>query len=405
MAKNSVTKIYDSIMEWSVYLLIFFLPFAKAGIEILAGFAIVAWALKKFTIYKLKFTRYFSYTPLNGALFAFVIANILSTIISINYQLSTKAIFSKVFEYVILYFVVVEIFTDEKKIRNTIIVLSITAVLMILDSSVQYFRGKDFLRGYAIEGRYLRASFSSHNGFGGWLLSISPIFLCLSFSKEIKKFFQRMGFVIVGISLFICLLATYSRGAWIGFLAAMVFILIFHVTNKITSHRTLISLLAISCAIVIVFILPVTMKERLASVMSREGSGLSRINAWQESLSIIEDYPLFGAGLNTYSFIGPRYKMFEGGGIYPHNSLLQMTAEIGILGLICFVWIVVELFRSGIDAQKNKRDMLLLGILAGIAGFLAQCFFDNNLYALQLSVLLWLMVGLAVARINLLNLS
>jgi len=57
-------------------------------------------------------------------------------------------------------------------------------------------------------------------------------------------------------------------------------------------------------------------------------------------------------------------------------------------------------FRDSFFLYANKNTALVVGLLAGISGFLVQSFFDNNLYALQLVVLFWFMMGLTMAVIN-----
>ena len=397
--REKIIKVCSILLEWCLYLIFFCIPFAKAGIEIFFLVAITAWIIKKLTSYKLQVTSYFTATGLNNILGWFVIINVLTIITSVNFILSIKGFLGKIVEYVMLYFIVVEVINNKKRMRNMLIVILISAVFMIMDSFVQYFSGYDFLRHYSKEGYYLKASFSSHNGFGGWLVVLIPLFLCLPFWTGLKTMYQRIGLGIVGILLLICLFATYSRGAWLGLFLGLGFIL-FYSTLKIKKikYKILIIIFLLVSLIGLFFIVPFTIKERLASIPNvQEGYGLNRINAWQEAFNIIEDYPLFGSGLNTYSFIGRRYKIFEGGGIYPHNSFLHMAAETGVVGLICFIWLLIELFKSGIRFLKNHPGPLVLGLLAGILAFLVHGFFDNNLYSLQLAALFWFMLGLTVS--------
>jgi O-antigen ligase len=82
-----------------------------------------------------------------------------------------------------------------------------------------------------------------------------------------------------------------------------------------------------------------------------------------------------------------------------------MAAEIGILGLAIFLWFVFKLFRLGIYAVRETNDSLLLGLLAALLAFLTQSFFDVNLYALQLVTLFWFILGLTMARINILTIN
>ena len=132
------------------------------------------------------------------------------------------------------------------------------------------------------------------------------------------------------------------------------------------------------------------------------GKSMGRFNFWEEAILIIKDYPLFGAGLNTYSKIAPRYKINWGG--YPHNCYLHMAAETGIIGLISFLGLVLIFLHWSWSRIAVVKDSFLvslsLGGLAGLSGFLVQCFFDTNLYSVQLNTLFWLVIGMVMAAIH-----
>lgn len=145
-----------------------------------------------------------------------------------------------------------------------------------------------------------------------------------------------------------------------------------------------------------------TVNARIKSIAKTgEGSTPIRFNLWREALRITRDYPLTGCGLNTYSIVARDYKSFDWGGVYPHNSYLQMAAETGLFGLFAFFWVLFTFFKTGLQYLNQKRDYLVLGLLAGILAFLVHAFFDTHLYSLQLVVLFWYMLGLTVAVIHL----
>jgi len=124
--------------------------------------------------------------------------------------------------------------------------------------------------------------------------------------------------------------------------------------------------------------------------------GSGRGAYWQEALAMIKEYPLFGAGLNAYSLVAPKYKINWGG--YPHNCYLQMLGEIGIVGFLSFMWILFRIFRTGIKNYIRMHDLhlriLLLGVMTGYTGFLVHSFFDTNFYSVQLGSLMWVIMGL-----------
>ena len=124
----------------------------------------------------------------------------------------------------------------------------------------------------------------------------------------------------------------------------------------------------------------------------------NRFGYWKRSFKIIKDYPLFGSGINTYALIAGGYS--DGWGGYPHNSYLQMTAEIGFMGVAVFLWMLFVLFRDSLRALKRidtqKHRMLLFGFLTGLLGFLIHSFFDTNFYSVQLSSFMWVIMGVIV---------
>ena len=121
---------------------------------------------------------------------------------------------------------------------------------------------------------------------------------------------------------------------------------------------------------------------------------------------MIQDSPWLGHGINTFMQIFEAYRTDRGNPAYAHNSYLQLAAETGLLGLVSFLWIFVNLFRSFLARLANhemKNDNLVLlamGLVSGIFAFLAHSFVDNHFYSLQLSVYLWFMVGLLFVMIK-----
>ncbi len=74
---------------------------------------------------------------------------------------------------------------------------------------------------------------------------------------------------------------------------------------------------------------------------------------------MIKDRPLLGSGIGTFKYNSLRYQaeFFSQGdnrSIYPygfakhvHNEYLQLWAELGIIGLGIFIWIMICYFYYG----------------------------------------------------------
>jgi putative inorganic carbon (HCO3(-)) transporter len=398
----------------SLCAMIFTLPFSKSAVEICFIAALISWALGRILSHRpgiplIDLFKPFS-TPLNSPLFLFASLGFLSIFTSVSISLSLKGFFFKLLEGVFIYFIAVETIDDRKKLNFVLIVMASSMLLIFTDGIFQYMTGRDFIRHYPIcGGNRIQASFSNPNGLAGWLAVMFPLVLSLGLIKYRRTFRGIMKPLIWALicAAGLCLTLTYSRGAWIGAVIALFFI---GIVKK--SKFYIFIILAI---IALPFIVPVPVKERLLAVLpltipysikERLFSIITfvepvRISLWHEAAAVIKNFPILGCGLNTYSIIAPNYKIAVDGGIYPHNSYLQMTAEMGIVGLAVFMWMMFALFKNSLNNIKRIKDgfysNVLTGLLAGMLAFLVHSFFDVNFYALQLAILMWFIMGLIVA--------
>ena len=418
MNKNEIIKYCDNTIMVLLSLAVFCLPFSKAALEVFLWSAIVIFIAKRFLGYRGScFWGMFPKTPLNKVLGIFCAVNVLSVIFSVNLGLSLRGLLGKELKFLAIFFILIEIINSKKRLRNLLIAITASAALIIADAWVQYFRGVDFLRGFQYSR--LTASFSAANGLAAWLIVIIPLITGLFiWVKPVYRKLKIILFIMI-LMLLSCLLLTYSRGAWLGIMIAGILMSYYILKNSDikVKMRYLCFIICLFCVFLLIsklvnvqmykiekvnFDSGQTVGERIKSIVNiNRGASLVRLNLWKEALMVIRDYPLTGCGVNTYSIVARGYKISESGGIYPHNSYFQKAAETGLLGLFVFLWIMVQFFWVGLQSLKQNKNMLVLGLLSGILAFLVQAFFDNHLYSLQLVVLLWFMLGLTIAVINL----
>jgi len=383
--------------ELSLYALIFALPFSKSLVEVFFVIAFVSWlaarALSPGAVSS--FINVFkpSSSEMNLPLIVFTAVSAISAVTSVSLSLSMEGLFGKLFELVLAYFMVAETIASRVKLKRMLAAILCSAALVSADMVFQLISGTDFLRGKPLYGWYkITGPFANPNDLGGWLIVMLPLLLSFAdFWKgdRIKKALVALSGLAAG-----CLIMTFAAGAWIAGAVSVVFLRIFKI-------RYLAAILVIFI-LVLPFVLPDPVKEKISAVFSAEKETMSfRMTLCREAASIVKDYPLFGCGLNTYSIVAPRYRLTETSGFYAHNSYLQMAAESGVLGLISFLWVIVVLFRTSLRALKKMRGTFygayLTGLLAGLLAFLVQSFVDTNFYSLQLSMLMWFMMGLLVA--------
>jgi len=226
MTKEKTTIILDRCIEYSLYIMIVFMPISTAAIEAFFGFALLFFLLKK----ALKPDFGFIKNPTHLFLFLFFGFCVLSLLNSGVYLTkSLKALFFKWLEYIFIFILVEDTLNTSKRLRNALCILLATSALIGLDGLVQYFTGVDFLRQRTLQSG-ITAAFKNQNNFSAYLVPVLLFVISLTFFPQLKKRY-RMTLSLLGILLGTCLILTFTRGAWLGFLAGLVFMLFF-------SHRT-----------------------------------------------------------------------------------------------------------------------------------------------------------------------
>lgn len=404
----------NRLIVLSLCAMIFTLPFSKSAVEICIAVTFTLWALNRALSYDSRTPLISAFKPVdtrsNLPIYLFMIAGFLSILFSASISLSLKGFFSKLLKGVAVYFIAAETINDRKKLNSILIAMALSMLLIGIDGIFQFVsaKGRDFLRDYIQAGR-VTASFSSSNGFGAWLTVMLPLafgFICMGHKQRFKKTTTFILLILAGILTF-CLILTRSRGALIGSVFATAFFFMHKKKKMFLVFLTIV--LAISLFSAVYFMnthlsfngdFLISAKNELVQTMLK--TDIVRTHLWREALLIIKDFPVFGCGLNTYSIVAPGYKSgLAESGIYPHNSYLQMAAETGVVGLGSFIFVMVSLFTMSFRNMKKIKDRfysnILLGLLAGLFGFLAHSFLDVNFYALQLAVLMWFVMGLIVA--------
>ncbi len=109
------------------------------------------------------------------------------------------------------------------------------------------------------------------------------------------------------------------------------------------------------------------MHERLANDHSRD-----RIDIWLSFGDAIRQDPVLGAGfgistvMNRTSMAGkvvPEHRELLGVG-HPHNAAIQVWAELGIVGVVLTLMIILQVLRA-ISRQRRVVAAASLALLAG----------------------------------------
>lgn len=401
-----IADIADRTIEKCLYILVFCLPFSKSIVEICFSISFIAWVFRKVMLYKYDVRKYLPRMPLTNIVLIYFLVLIISLAFSSYPTISAGALFTKTAEYILIFFFITETINTKERLRRLMVVLTASFFLVCVDASWQYITGKDFLRGftlYSVTNRRLRACFSGSIGFAAWLSGVGPVVVGYLLSLR-KKIFNLIG----SCSAVLCVLflvSTYSRAAVVSMACTLIFFAPFIFKSarqaeiKIKTSVTALLVFMMIGATFFVFTYPP--KRNICHIFSLEDvSTKNRVELWKQSFTMIKDRPLYGWGLNTYSKIVDDYKTFDKGWYYPHNSYLHMMIEVGTIGTVAFLMVLIKWFNLMIANLKKHNDILLLAIGISALAFLLQSLFDAHLYSINLVVLLWIILGTGVTAMS-----
>jgi len=329
----------------------------------------------------------------------------LSIASSAFFEQSLRNFLTKTLEWFIVYFLVVEVFKDKKHVYIALVIFIFTTFSTSLDALLQYhITHKDIFLGHTINpGGRATAGFKTSNGLGGYLTLAVPMLLAwISLGKQ--SLHHRLIFLSIFFFMVWSLVVTFSRGAWIGTFFGAMFLLLFILfpRERLQFYFSFWFLWA-TVFLFVSFIL-ILANSSSRPLFERYETIQWRLDIWSISTEMIKDKPFFGHGINTFMKVFQAYRRNSMmGPTYAHNCYIQLATETGILGLFCFLGIIGKAFHQSLGAvklnftQDRNLGVLIIGLLSGILAFLVHSFFDTNFYSLQLSVYLWLMIGMLVA--------
>ena len=225
------------------------------------------------------------------------------------------------------------------------------------------------------------------------------------------------------------LIYTRTRGAWLGVgLSVIVIVLVLRLMQDETAGWRAWSdalkrrwrLLAIcGGAVVCASLLPPSSKgeletlplhkssavEAVATILAGQSSG--REETWLQSFQMVVDYPLRGVGIGNWDAEYLRYAgptLHQEGGLFdrPHNDYLWVVTEMGLPGLVLFLWIFgggIWLVWDRLLKGADKEDAILqTALAAGVIAISVHAFFSFPRERMAATVIPFLFLGWIAAH-------
>jgi O-antigen ligase len=335
-------------------------------------------------------------TPLNRAIAYYLGASIFATLIGVILgRVSPFAGFFfvlKYYEYFFLYFMTVNLVTDEKQIKQLVTVSLVTCFLVSLYAIFQMANGERASAPF--EGKE-----GEPNTLGGYLVFMLSIVTGLLMTPGASR--NRVFHSLLLLCGFVALQATLSRSS---FLAAGVVLLVFMV--HISRRNPLLMTFVLLGLMAAPLWAPPAVKNRVMYTFTqsaREGeqyriggvrvdtSTTDRLRSWGQAVVAWKASPLWGYGVTGGPFMDAMYP--------------KLLMDTGILGLVAFcvlMWSVYKLARSSLrEIDDPYFRGIAAGFLLGFVGMLVHGIGANTFIIVRIMEPFWLYVALVAKALYL----
>ena len=204
------------------------------------------------------------------------------------------------------------------------------------------------------------------------------------------RFGARLGLAVLPL----LILLTKSRGAFLGFAAFLLFVLL----GQRKRGRAI--ALTVAIAGVLVSIAPPDVLDRVfalrrieqtgtVAAADEEGSARQRYEIWKVARTIVAEHPIVGVGLGAYPGEHARYALRSNfdptarGRRDTHSTYLNVAAETGLVGLAIFIasylgtLISIERIRRRAKQLRPRTAQTLFVLELGTVGFFIAAIFGS----------------------------
>ena len=238
------------------------------------------------------------------------------------------------------------------------------------------------------------------NLLAGYLLPAVP--LGVVGALHWRSWGVKLVSLMVAIASLYCITLTYSRGAQLGTVAEIV-VLVVLLAYWWPQWRMLILGSATGAFLLYAVRSPKTL-TRFSSIFfgRNDSSNNFRINVWMSVLQMIKKKPILGIGPGNKAFnlVYPIYQRPGYSALGTYSVPLEITVETGIIGLVCYAWLIIVAIQQAWKNLNRLRDtrasegLWIVAALSAMAGLMAQGLFDTVWYRPQVQILWWMAIAL-----------
>jgi O-antigen ligase len=304
----------------------------------------------------------------------------------------------------VIFFLIINVVNTEKRFLVFILAFLLYSFKM---AQFSFFNWVSAGFGYVAIGSGGGPGWFRNSGeFGIQMCIFFPLAACFFFAlKEHWPRWKKVLFFLFPLFALTGTVSSSSRGAVVGVLFVLFFMFM-------KSKYRLKGLIALGVILALVyFLMPDRQIERFESA-GDDRTSQTRLEYWKRGIQLFSSYPILGVGYNNWMVAQEKMFGLEDQQL-PHNIFIQCASELGVLGFLSFILMIMYTFINNSrtrkltlqhEGEKNEVKMRFLyymahGLDGALIGYLASGFFVTVLYYPYFWINLAMTVSLnAIAR-------
>lgn len=291
--------------------------------------------------------------------------------------------------YIVLFYMIKYNFKERKDIRTLMLLSIISALFINLICLYQYITKTGLMKVYGVWR--VTSTIGNPNSVGAFIIILFfPIFLI---SLKEKKLKSKIALLILDLLMLFGLFSSGSRNALLGLIIG-IFILALIYNYKI---------MYCSVILIVMFIFSSTFRQRVIDI-ANISQDESRLVLWKTALYMIKDHFWLGVGNGNFVTYYDTYRkkhlelQYSNYTHFPsHNSYLKIESELGVLGGISFISMLVSALFYVIQTVKNCQDELIKSFYTGFIASMAVFYFmnisDNFFFVPKVALFFWILLA------------
>ena len=285
---------------------------------------------------------------------------------------------------------------------NTISLILVGFLSFIfIDSIFQYYFGQNLIGIKKYHEIRISSFFKDELILGAFTIKILPLIISITLLSKLN-YKNFLIFYVIIISMFLIILSAERTAFFMYFM----FVLLIYFKPIFGLKYKIKVLIFIFLSMLVLVLTNNNLKNRIIFETYSQIAAHNKINIFSQQHTshlltahkIFKDNMIFGAGPKSFRYLCSKEEYYvneDSCSTHPHNYLMQILSEIGIIGLLFFIVFYIWLIRVYYSSNKNEVMVLSAGLMSFYFPLIPSVNFfgswSTGLMSISLGMLLYLL--------------